>query len=107
MTYAGFQIVLLFVSFAFLSSNRYPSLFPFASSAFKVCVIFRWDIQRLREQHVFEKLRGKEEAAASSTQCEQTMKTFLGSIEDCEFSFFGVIHVLFCFFLVGDILLSH
>ncbi|XP_076467980.1 uncharacterized protein LOC143298854 isoform X2 [Babylonia areolata] len=42
----------------------------------------RWDIQRLREQRVFEKLRGKEQAAASSVENCQALKTFLPCIED-------------------------
>ncbi|XP_076461259.1 uncharacterized protein LOC143293853 [Babylonia areolata] len=42
----------------------------------------RWDIQRMREQKVFEKLRGKEEPSSSPAQMEQSLKTFLPCIED-------------------------
>ncbi|KAL8623215.1 hypothetical protein ACOMHN_041907 [Nucella lapillus] len=42
----------------------------------------RWDIQRLREQRVFEKLRGKEEAATNSAVNCQAFKSFLPTMED-------------------------
>lgn len=42
----------------------------------------RWDIQRMREQRVFEKLRGKEEQAARFSQEDKDVKTFLPCIDD-------------------------
>ena len=38
----------------------------------------------MREQRVFEKLRGGEEAAACVTQDDPSPKTFLPNIEKCE-----------------------
>ncbi|KAK7109253.1 male-specific lethal 1 homolog isoform X2 [Littorina saxatilis] len=42
----------------------------------------RWDIQRMREQRVFEKLKTQEEGAGSSAQETQPPKTFLPKLED-------------------------
>lgn len=47
---------------------------------------YRWDIQRMREQRVFEKLRGQEESAAQNASDDKSnVHTFLPSIDDCEF----------------------
>ena len=67
----------------FLVAETSPIVSDKLQKCYECFVTFRWDIQRMREQRVFEKLKNQESGTASQATEGPPENTFLPLLESC------------------------
>lgn len=64
-------------------------IYIFVLQLYLSCVLYRWDLQRIREQKIYEKLKDKERGEASTAKDEPnqpSLQSFYPTLDSSEFN---------------------